>query len=97
MSVEHDHVFCDGCPPGGSAVVPIASAGFDAWRVIEMEDGPDTHLCPRCADRLNRGLPTGYAFAPECRECGGRTTAKVWWVRKGGGRLCDDCNDAQRT
>ena len=95
MSVEHDHVSCDGCPPGGQAVVPIASRTLETWRVVEMREGSGTHLCPRCADRVDRGLPTSHAYVLQCVVCrrDSRTlTDTRWWTRPGGD-MCGYCHD----
>jgi hypothetical protein len=56
---------CDG---GCGAVVSPTLPSFEHWERTPWQDGPESHLCPRCMARRDRGwLAEDHVL--ECSRC----------------------------
>jgi hypothetical protein len=80
-------------------MVPVDWPAFEEWETVPMLDGPDTHLCPRCQLKRDRGW-LQHDLVIECARCGRNsidhgTAITQWWTLPDGGTTCDDCHDPE--
>lgn len=93
VTIEHDHAICDGCL-GGPAVVSVTHPWFESWERIPMEHGGETHLCPPCVERRDKGWLARAIM--ECSRCGRNTIdnpeVKDWRLDANRAAVCADCS-----